>query len=76
VTAGRDSVPEPWLTKRELARKLRVSTRTVERLHLPAIRVGGQNRYLMSQVEAALSGSNELPDNVVPLRSRRPRVSA
>jgi hypothetical protein len=69
-------VTEPWLTKREVARKLRVSTRTVERLHLPAIRVGGQNRYLMSQVQAALTGTDELPDNVVPLRSRRTRVSA
>jgi hypothetical protein len=67
---------EPWLTKREVARKLQVSTRTVERLHLPAIRVGGQNRYLMSHVEAALSGSDELPDNVVPLRPRRRRVTA
>jgi hypothetical protein len=67
---------EPWLTKREVARKLQVSTRTVERLHLPAIRVGGQNRYLMSQVEASLSGSDELPDNVVPLRPRRRRVTA
>lgn len=67
---------EPWLTKRDVARKLRVSTRTVERLHLPAIRVGGQNRYLMSQVQAALTGTDELPDNVVPLRPRRPRVTA
>ena len=36
---------EPWLTKRELARRLRCSTRTIERLDLPAMRVGGQNRY-------------------------------
>jgi hypothetical protein len=62
---------EEWLTKRELARTLRVSPRTVERLRLPCMRVGGQNRYLMSQVEAALAGG-ELPDNVVPLR-RRPK---
>lgn len=67
---------EPWLTKREVARKLQVSVRTVERLHLPAIRVGGQNRYMMSQVEAALSGSKELPDNVVPIRPRRSRTTA
>lgn len=67
---------EPWLTKRELARKLRVSTRTVERLHLPTIRVGGQNRYLMSQVEAALAGNDELPDNVTPLRRRHGEVIA
>jgi hypothetical protein len=59
---------EPWLTKRELARKLRVSPRTLERLRLPFTRVGGQNRYRMGQVESALGGHDELPDNVVPLR--------
>jgi excisionase family DNA binding protein len=46
---------EPWLTKRELAARLRCSTRTVERLHLPAMRVGGQNRYRLSEIEAYLS---------------------
>lgn len=61
---------EPWLTKREVARKLRVSVRTIERLRLPHMRVGGQNRYLMSQVEAALGAGNDLPENVVPLRPR------
>lgn len=70
------TVSEPWLTKAEVARKLRVSTRTIERLHLPCIRVGGQNRYVMSQVEAALAGDDELPDNVIPLRPRRGRVVA
>jgi excisionase family DNA binding protein len=67
---------EPWLTKREVARKLRISTRTVERLHLPAIRVGGQNRYRMSEVDRALVGAEDMPDNVVPLRPRRNRVVA
>lgn len=43
---------EPWLTKRELAAELKVSIRTIERLHLPAMRVGGQNRYRRSEVEA------------------------
>ena len=69
-------VAEPWLTKSELARKLRVSTRTVERLHLPCIRVGGQNRYVMSQVETALAGHDELPDNVTVLRPRRNEIVA
>jgi hypothetical protein len=64
-------VTEPWLTKREVARKLRVSTRTVERLRLPCTRVGGQNRYRMSEVELALNGHTEPPDNVVALRPRR-----
>jgi hypothetical protein len=62
---------EAWLTKRELARKLRVSPRTIERLRLPYVRVGGQNRYRMSQVESALAGHGDLPDNVVPLRPVR-----
>lgn len=67
---------EPWLTKAEVARKLRVSPRTITRLRLPFTRVGGQNRYLMSQVEAALGGHQELPDNVTPLRPRRKDAAA
>jgi hypothetical protein len=47
---------EPWLTKRELALELRCSIRTIERLHLPAMRVGGQNRYRLTEVEAFLRG--------------------
>lgn len=46
---------EPWLTKSELARELRVSVRTVTRLNLPHLKVGGQNRYRRSEVEAVLS---------------------
>jgi hypothetical protein len=46
---------EPWLTKRELAFRLRCSCRTIERLQLPAMRVGGQNRYRLSEVEAFLT---------------------
>jgi hypothetical protein len=38
----RPMAPEPWLTKRELAQLLGCSTRTIERLDLPAMRVGGQ----------------------------------
>ena len=49
---------EPWLTKRELAAELKVSVRTIERLHLPAMRVGGQNRYLRSEVERHLQGKD------------------
>lgn len=45
---------EPWLTKREVSAELRVSVRTVERLRVPAMRVGGQNRYRMSEVEQFL----------------------
>lgn len=50
---------EPWLTKRELADLLKVSSRTIERLSLPCMRVGDQNRYLMSEVEAALKGRED-----------------
>lgn len=47
---------EPWLTKRELAMLLHCSTRTIERLRLPTMRVGGQNRYRLSEVEEHLMG--------------------
>lgn len=57
TTAGRSG--GPWLTKKELAGELRVSTRTIERLRLPHLQVGGQNRYLMSEVEAALAGGGK-----------------
>ncbi|MGH2954262.1 MAG: helix-turn-helix domain-containing protein [Thermoanaerobaculia bacterium] len=46
------------MTKRELARRLRCSTRTIERLRLPAMRVGSQNRYRLSEVEAHLRGED------------------
>lgn len=60
---------EPWLTKRELAAWLKVSVRTTERLHLPAMQVGGQNRYLRSEVERHLRGTGgEMADNVIQLR--------
>jgi excisionase family DNA binding protein len=61
---------EMWLTKRELAAHLKISTRTIERLRLPFTRVGGQNRYRLTQVEEALVNGSELPDNVVPLRPK------
>lgn len=67
---------EPWLTKHELAEQLRISTRTIERLKLPYTRVGGQNRYRMSEIELALNGHEELPANVVPLRPRLREVVA
>ena len=51
---GNGASREPWLTKRELASELRCSTRTIERLHVPALRVGGQNRYKLSEVESYL----------------------
>lgn len=69
---------EPWLTKREIARKLKLSVRTVERLRLPAMRVGGQNRYRLSEVERYLSLDSPGHSGavVVELRPSRPKVSA
>ena len=64
MTAGQTI--ESWLTKRELAAELRCSTRTVERLRLPCMRVGGQNRYRMSEVERFLRDGTEF--RVVVLR--------
>ena len=64
---------EPWLTKRELAYKLRCSVRTIERLRPPAMRVGGQNRYRLSEVEAYLARKSR-PASVIrfPTRQRDP----
>lgn len=44
---------DPILTKRDVARKLRISTRTVERRIQPSLRVGGQNRYYILVAGAA-----------------------
>jgi hypothetical protein len=60
-------IAEPWLTKSELAAALNTSRRTVERLNPPAMRVGGQNRYRLSEVERYLAG-RERPGEVVALR--------
>jgi hypothetical protein len=69
------SPQEPWLKIAEVAAELRVSVRTVERLNLPRQKVGGQNRYLMSQVEAALSDIPPKGADVIPIR-RVPRDGA
>ena len=62
---------EPFLTKRQVAQKLQVSTRTVQRLNLPHMRVGGQNRYLWSEVIAALKTGDPDGAKVVPFPSRQ-----
>lgn len=64
---------EPWLTKAEVARELKVSTRTITRLAPPCIRVGGQNRYHLSQVEAALRGVPQEGGNVLQFPGNRER---
>lgn len=67
---------EPWLTKRELAKELGTSTRTVERINPPCTRVGGQNRYLLSRVEAFLVGVPEEGGNVLRFPGERTRGAA
>jgi hypothetical protein len=61
---------EPWMTKREIAAHFRVSVSTIERVRPPFIRVGGQNRYRPSEVEAFMRGPIDRPDNVITLRPR------
>lgn len=73
---GTATGPEPWLTQRELANRLKVSRRTIQRLRLPCTRVGGQNRYLESQCLQALSSPATGGDNVVPLRPRPEETAA
>lgn len=65
------SMAEAWLTKRELATELKISTRTIERLRLPAMRVGGQNRYRRSEVEAFLLGGSSTTSDVIKLEVHR-----
>jgi hypothetical protein len=67
--------PEAWLTKRELAAHLRCSTRTIERLAPPAMRVGGQNRYRPSEVESYLGGLSRR-GQLIPLPGGRGKESA
>lgn len=61
---------EPWLTKREIAAELHCSTRTIERLRPPAMRVGGQNRYRLSEVEDYLSRKSR-PAKVISFPSKQ-----
>ena len=61
---------EPCLTKRQLASELQVSVRTIERLGLPCVKVGNQNRYFMSEVNRALGR------NVIELRPRQKERAA
>lgn len=67
---------EPWMTKKEIARELKVSPRTVVRLRLPYTKVGGQNRYRLSECEAALRGVPLEGGNVVRLPLDRMKGAA
>lgn len=56
---------EPVLTKKDIAKRLGVSTRTVQRLKVPHTKVGSQNRYFWSEVAAHL-GIDPLPAQPQP----------
>ena len=62
---------EPFLTKRQVAEKLQVSPRTIQRLQLPHMRIGGQNRYLWSEVIAALKTGSPNGAKVVPFPTEK-----
>ncbi|MDQ3572067.1 MAG: helix-turn-helix domain-containing protein [Actinomycetota bacterium] len=68
-----ESHREPWLNKQELAARLHCSIRTIERLCVPAMRVGGQNRYKLSEVEMFLTHRSR-PARVIrfPSKERDP----
>jgi hypothetical protein len=59
-------VIEPFLTKKDLARKMKVSERTIQRIDPPCVRVGGQNRYLWSEVLTFLRGPQPQEAKVIP----------
>lgn len=61
---------EPILTKRQVAERLQVSPRTVTNLNLPHLRVGGQNRYYWSEVEAHLRSGPGPKATIVPFPNR------
>lgn len=67
---------EPWLTKAELARELKVSPRTVERRIKPTLEVGRQNRYFLSHAQAQLRGVPEEGGNVIRFPGERTRNAA
>jgi hypothetical protein len=64
------------MTKREVAAALKVSVTTIERLKPPFMRVGGQNRYRLSEVEASLRGVPIQGGNVLRFPRERTRGAA
>lgn len=67
---------EPWLTKSELASKLKVSTRTIERRIRPSLEVGQQNRYFLSDAVAQLTGVPGDGGDVIRFPRERTRGAA
>jgi hypothetical protein len=68
--------PEPWLTKVELASKLKISPRTVERRIKPTLKAGAQNRYFLSDAVRQLQGVPDEGGNVIRFPSERTRDAA
>lgn len=68
--------PEPWMTKAEIAAHFKVSARTVVRQRWPHTKVGSQNRYRVSEVDAHLRGVPPEGGNVVRFPGERTRGAA
>lgn len=64
------------MTRRELAAELGVSTKSIQRHIEPAMRVGGQCRYLLSRAEAELRGVPEDGGDVIRFPVERTRGRA
>ena len=62
---------ERYLTIAQVADELQVSTKSVRRHIEPSARVGGMNRYLMSDVRRQVASEADLPDNVTQLQPSR-----
>jgi DNA-binding CsgD family transcriptional regulator len=59
------------LTKKAVASRFEISIRSVERHIKPSVRVGGQNRYYLSDVERQLHGVPSSGGTVVPFPTKR-----
>jgi predicted DNA-binding transcriptional regulator AlpA len=62
--------PEPYLTLRETAKRLGMSTATLWRWKIPSHELGGRPRFRISEVEAYLQ-SEEFKRRVAALRAIR-----
>ncbi len=62
--------PEPYLTLREVAKRLGISTATLWRWKIPGHELGGRPRFRISEVEAYLQ-TEEFKRRVAALRAIR-----
>ncbi len=49
------------ITREDAAEHLKVSTRTIDRMSLPKIKLGRSTRYLMSDIEAYIASQRQEP---------------